>query len=108
MLAILGTGPLEAARRDALVGELGLDDAVVLPGPDRIRDWLERADDVRAHARAGRASASSCWRRCSPALPVVATRVSAVPEVVADGETGILVEPGDEASLARALSDTDR
>ena len=36
-------------------------------------------------------------------LPVVATRVSAVPEVVADGETGLLVEPGDDTGLAEAL-----
>ena len=36
-------------------------------------------------------------------LPVVATRVSAVPEVVADGETGLLVEPGDDAGVAAAL-----
>ena len=31
-------------------------------------------------------------------LPVVATRVSAVPEVVADGQTGALVERATEAS----------
>ena len=36
-------------------------------------------------------------------LPVVATRVSAVPEVVADGETGLLVEAGDVRALATAL-----
>ena len=36
-------------------------------------------------------------------LPVVATRVSAVPEVVADGETGVLVEPGDADGVAAAL-----
>ena len=29
------------------------------------------------------------------ALPVVATRVSAVPEIVADGETGLLAPAGD-------------
>ncbi len=38
------------------------------------------------------------------ARPVVATRVSAVPEVVADGETGLLVEPGDIDGLAGAIT----
>jgi glycosyltransferase involved in cell wall biosynthesis len=37
------------------------------------------------------------------ALPVAATGVSAVPEVVADGETGLLVAPGDAAALSGAL-----
>jgi glycosyltransferase involved in cell wall biosynthesis len=36
-------------------------------------------------------------------LPVVASRVSAVPEVVRDGETGLLVPPGDPESLSGAL-----
>src|SRR5260221_14071446 len=36
-------------------------------------------------------------------LPVVATRVSAVPEAVVDGETGLLVPPRDPSSLAGAL-----
>ena len=36
-------------------------------------------------------------------LPVVCTRVNAIPEVVKDGENGILVEPGDRAGLAAAL-----
>ncbi len=36
-------------------------------------------------------------------LPVVASRIEAIPEIVADGETGILVPPGDAPALARAL-----
>jgi len=36
-------------------------------------------------------------------LPVVATRVGGVPEVVEEDETGILVEPGDAAALAQAI-----
>jgi glycosyltransferase involved in cell wall biosynthesis len=38
------------------------------------------------------------------ALPVVATRIEAIPEIVSDGETGVLVEPRDPVALARALS----
>jgi glycosyltransferase involved in cell wall biosynthesis len=37
-------------------------------------------------------------------LPVVATRIEAIPEIVADGETGLLVPPRDPAALAAALS----
>ena len=85
-LAILGSGPLEAETR-ALGGELGLDDAVFLPGRLAIREWLERAN-VFVHTSPGKGSGSCCSRRCSPGFPVVATRVSAVPEVVGDGETG--------------------
>jgi glycosyltransferase involved in cell wall biosynthesis len=37
------------------------------------------------------------------ARPVVASRVSAIPEIVLDGETGLLVPPGDAQALASAL-----
>jgi glycosyltransferase involved in cell wall biosynthesis len=44
-------------------------------------------------------------------VPVVATRVGGMKEIVADGETGILVNPGDSTALAKAilhlLSDED-
>jgi glycosyltransferase involved in cell wall biosynthesis len=36
-------------------------------------------------------------------LPVVSTRVSGIPELVRDGETGLLVEPRDPVALAAAI-----
>ena len=37
-------------------------------------------------------------------LPVVATRVAGIPEVVEDGRTGLLVPPADAAALGAALA----
>jgi glycosyltransferase involved in cell wall biosynthesis len=107
-LAILGSGPLEAETR-RLASELGLDDAVTLPGRTDIRDWLERAD-VFVHTSRWEGFGIVLLEAMLAGLPVVATRVSAVPEVVVDGETGLLVEPGDHDRLAEHLTSllTDR
>jgi glycosyltransferase involved in cell wall biosynthesis len=37
-------------------------------------------------------------------IPVVATAVNSVPEIVVSGKTGLLARPGDPASLSEALS----
>ena len=36
-------------------------------------------------------------------LPVIATRVGGLPDIVRDGETGLLIEPDDQDGLGRAL-----
>ena len=98
-LAILGSGPLEGETR-ALASELELDGAVLLPGRLETRDWLERAD-VFVHTSRWEGFGIVLLEAMLARLPVVATRVSAVPEVVADGETGLLVDPGDDAGVGR-------
>jgi glycosyltransferase involved in cell wall biosynthesis len=109
-LGILGGGPLESETR-ALADELGLDGAVLLPGRVETRDWLERAD-VFVHTSRWEGFGIVLLEAMLARLPVVATRVSAVPEIVADGDTGLLVEPGDDegvaAALARLLADPAR
>ena len=39
----------------------------------------------------------------SKRIPVIGTRVSAIPEIVQDGESGLLVPPRDRAALAAAM-----
>ncbi len=101
MLAILGDGPL-AGRTRALAEELGLGDAVVMPGRLETRDWLERAD-VFVHSSLWEGFGIVLLEAMLAELPIAATRVSAVPEIVVDGETGLLVDPGDVNALAAAL-----
>jgi len=102
-LAILGSGPLEGETR-ALAAELGLGDAVLLPGRLDTRDWLERAD-VFVHTSRWEGFGIVLLEAMLASLPVVATRVSAVPEIVDDGVTGRLLEPGDADGVAGALLD---
>lgn len=101
-LMIAGTGPEQPAlMRQA--AELGMADRVHFIGfSDTIADFYRACDIVALASRVEAfglvlAEAGFCGR------PVVATRVGGVPEVVADGETGLLVPPNDVAALARAL-----
>jgi len=101
-LAILGWGPLEERTKER-VGELGLEDAVLVPGRVEPRDWLLRAD-VFAHSSRWEGFGIVLLEAMLARLPVVSTDVSAIPEIVVDGETGLLSEPGDADTLASHLS----
>jgi glycosyltransferase involved in cell wall biosynthesis len=100
-LAILGWGRLEDETRDRAVA-LGIGDAVLLPGRVEPSAWLARAD-VFAHTSRWEGFGIVLLEAMLAGLPVVAARASAVPEIVVDGETGVLVEPGDADGFARAL-----
>lgn len=100
-LAILGWGPLEEEVK-AHVSRLGLSEVVLVPGRVEPRDWLARAD-VFAHTSRWEGFGIVLLEAMLASLPVVATRVSAVPEIVVDGETGLLAAPGDAPAIAAHL-----
>ena len=102
-LAILGWGILEEETRE-LVHERGLAESVVLPGRVEPRAWLERAD-IFAHSSRWEGFGIVLLEAMLAELPVVATRVSAIPEIVVGGQTGLLVEAGDAEAFAAALTE---
>lgn len=102
-LAILGWGRLEDATKEH-ARALGLDDVVLVPGRVEPAAWLARAD-VFAHTSRWEGFGIVLLEAMLAGLPVVATRVSAIPEIVVDGTTGVLVPVGDFAAVAAALSD---
>ena len=110
-LTMVGDGPLlEQARAHAT--SLGLQDAISFPGvltPEEIVALMGNARAFVQHS----VTAPDGDREGSPValleaqmagLPVVSTRHSGIPEIVADGETGILVEERDAAGMGRAMA----
>ena len=102
VLLILGEGP-ERERLEQLGRELGLGGSLLLPGrAGDVATWLRRAE-LLVHPARWEGFGLVLLEAMLAGLPVVASRVSAIPEVVADGESGLLVPPDDPAALAAAL-----
>ncbi|WP_243214317.1 glycosyltransferase family 4 protein [Methylobacterium goesingense] len=97
-VTVIGEGPEEAVLRRA--------PGLTVLGPQ------DRAAVQAAMARAAALVVPSHWYEGLPMViaeafslgtPVVASRIGALADLVADGETGLLVPPRDPAGLARAL-----
>ena len=108
-LVVLGEGP----ERSALASlACGCDVPVHLVGrvPD-VAAWLRRAT-LLVHPARWEGFGLAVLEAMIASVPVVASRVSSLPELVVDGETGVLVDPGDPAALSagieRALESRER
>ncbi len=106
----------EGEERDALTSAIataGLGDRIELIGALPHRDviaLIARASvfalpSVRAKDDSMDGIPNVILEAFSVATPVISTRLSGIPEVVRDGETGTLIAPGDAAALAVALRD---
>ena len=109
-LEVVGDGP-ERPRLEALAHSRGVADRVMFRG--KISD----AELRRAYAAAdvfvlpsvldARGDTEGLGvvllEAMNYAVPVIASRIGGIVDIVADGETGLLVPPGDETALASAL-----
>ena len=104
-LVVVGDGPLRAAgearaARDASVRILG-----ALPWQDCMK-LLPSARVLVVPARSYEAFGLVVAEAFAHGVPVVASRIGALAELVEDGSTGALTAPGDPADLRRALGRT--
>jgi glycosyltransferase involved in cell wall biosynthesis len=98
-----GKGPLETELRN-IVERMRLSGQVHLAG---FRDDLARVLpclDILVHPALREGLGVSLLQASCARLPIVASRVGGIPEAVRDGETGLLVEPGNPVDLAQALT----
>lgn len=100
---LVGDGP-ERAELERLARELGLQDAVRFLGyrPD-VPDVL-RALDIAVCCSDYEGSPAAVLEYMDAALPVVATEVGGIPDLIEPGGHGLLVPPGDPEALAEALA----
>ncbi|MDQ2755592.1 MAG: glycosyltransferase [Actinomycetota bacterium] len=101
-LVWVGDGPLLEQTRE-LARRRGLGDRVMLLGNRGDVPRLLPAFDVFAMSSRYEGLPCAIVEAQQCGIPVVATAVNAVPDVVVPGVTGLLVPPMDAASLARAL-----
>jgi glycosyltransferase involved in cell wall biosynthesis len=88
----------------SLSATLGLHGAVVLPGYCADRDTYLDAMDVVAVPSLKESLPLAALEAMRRGRPVVASRAGDLPDVIADGVSGMLVPPGDDAALADALA----
>lgn len=97
-----GDGPLRD-QLAAAAGRLGLADRVRLLGSrDDVGDLLA-ASDLMLFASRTEGMPASVIEAGMAGVPVAGTALAGVPEVVVDGQTGLLATPGDRDGLRAAL-----
>jgi glycosyltransferase involved in cell wall biosynthesis len=100
---VVGDGPLRRSL-EARVGRDGLAPRVHFLGARRDLGDLLAASDIFVLPSLWEGLPLSLVLAMGAALPVVSTTVAGIPELVRDGETGLLVPPGDSVALGRALA----
>ncbi|HEX6201395.1 MAG TPA: glycosyltransferase family 4 protein, partial [Thermoanaerobaculia bacterium] len=99
-LAVVGDGP-EEERRRRTAEPLG--DRVIWAGYQAdVAPWLAAADLFVLPSR-GDAFPTALLEAAAAGLPAVASASGGVPEIVADGETGVLVPPARPVELTAAV-----
>ncbi len=98
---LVGEGPRRKALQQ-MTDEMGLKNVIFTGFIDDVKEVLAVAD-LSVLSSWSEGLPQSLLQAMAAGVPVVATKVGGIPEVVKDGETGFLVEPGDHKGLAEKI-----
>jgi glycosyltransferase involved in cell wall biosynthesis len=102
---LAGTGPLQSELEQQATRLGLLPDGVQFCGPVTQMLPVYQQADILLLTSDYEGTPNVVLEAMACGLPVVATRVGGVPEIVTDGETGYLADPGDDDRLACVLRD---
>lgn len=103
LLVIVGDGP-ERAQLERLSARLGIQDAVRFVGYQRDVTAYYDAADVFALTSHSEGSPNVLLEAMDAELPIVATAVGGIGEMIVHGEHGLLVPRGDIVEIARSIA----
>jgi glycosyltransferase involved in cell wall biosynthesis len=103
-MTIAGSGP-QRAELERLAAELGVSERVRFTGrlDNRELPALYRTASVALNPSLADNMPISLLEAMASGVPIVSTNVGGIPHLVEDGETAVLVAPGDVAAMARAV-----
>lgn len=101
-LVIVGEGS-ERKNLENLIEDLKLENHVILLGRRKEIPKLLKSSNIFVLPSRREAFGLVNLEAMITPLPVIASKVGGIPEIIKDGETGILVKPEDEKELAQAL-----
>lgn len=102
-VVIVGDGPDRKAIED-MIQRFGLQSNVILAGQHSDMPGIYAAMDVFVLPSLNEGLPMTILEAMAASKPVIATRVGAIPSVIKDGETGLLVDPGDTYGLRNAVA----
>ena len=102
-LALVGQGRIESELRE-LCRSLQLEDRVIFAGQREDIPAVLAALDVVVQPSVSEALGNAVLEAMAAGKPIVAAATGGIPELIADGERGLLVPPRDPEALARALA----
>jgi glycosyltransferase involved in cell wall biosynthesis len=103
-LVIVGDGPQDTALREQAAPSSAASHITFAGQQQDVAPWLQAFDVFALPSTGNEGVPQALMQAMATGLPAVTTTAGAIPELVRDGETGLVVPIGDAGALANAIA----